>query len=205
MNNGNNPYSAYDLMGRPRGPAYSTRQFIRAWRRIALIMRGGPLAVINRRLRRLHMLRVRTGLEMLPRAPVSLMWVPLSFGNPEIPKNHPRYWWPGCGYVDWVGTTWYSMYKASAAMDRIYNYPLWRCKPFAFAGLGHLGPRRPRLHAAVLQVPPLPPPRADGGLLPVRVAEAGVPAVHAPAGARGATARPEVAGNDRRGADPLRR
>jgi len=139
MNNGNNPYSAYDLMGRSRGPAYSTRQFIRAWRRIALIMRGGPLAVINRKLRRLHMLRVRTSLEMLPRAPVALMWVPLSFGNPEIPKNHPRYWWPGCGYVDWVGTTWYSMYKASAAMDRVYNYPLWRCKPFAFAEWGIWG------------------------------------------------------------------
>jgi hypothetical protein len=139
MNNGNNPYSAYDLMGRSRGPAYSTRQFIRAWRRMALIMRGGPLAVINRRLRRLHMLRVRTSLEMLPRAPVSLMWVPLSFGNPEIPKNHPRYWWPGCRYVDWVGTTWYSMYKASQAMNRIYRYHLWRCRPFEFAEWGVWG------------------------------------------------------------------
>jgi hypothetical protein len=139
MNNGNNRYSAYDLMGRSRGPAYSVRQFIRAWRRIALIVRGGPLAVINRRLRRLHMLRVRTSLEMLPRAPVSLMWVPLSFGNPEIPKNHPRYWWPGCAYVDWVGTTWYSKYKASQAMNRMYGYPLWRCRPFAFAEWGIWG------------------------------------------------------------------
>ena len=160
MNNGNNPYSAYDLMGRPRGPAYSTRQFIRAWRRIALIMRGGPVAVINRKLRRLHMLRVRTSLEMLPRAPVALMWVPLSFGNPEIPKNHPRYWWPGCRYVDWVGTTWYSLYKASQAMHRMYSYPLWRCKPFAFAEWGVWGRDDPafvrqffnfvRLHRRVL-------------------------------------------------------
>jgi hypothetical protein len=139
MNNGNNPYSAYDLMGRSRGPAYSTRQFIRAWRRMALIVRGGPLAVINRKLRRLHMLRVRTSMEMLPRAPVALMWVPLSFGNPEIAKNHPRHWWPGCRYVDWVGTTWYSMYKASQAMNRMYSYPLWRCKPFAFAEWGIWG------------------------------------------------------------------
>src|SRR5215210_11732 len=139
MNNGNNPYSAYDLTGRSRGPAYSTRQFSRAWRRMALIMRGGPLAVINRKLRRLHMLRVRTSLQMLPRAPVALMWVPLSFGNPEIPKNHPRFWWPGCRYVDWVGTTWYSLYKASAALDRIYRYRLWRCRPFAFAEWGIWG------------------------------------------------------------------
>src|SRR3954453_22557754 len=99
MNNGNNPYSPYDLTGRPRGPAYTVRHFIRAWRRIALIVRGGPLATINRRLRRLHMARVRTSLDMLPRAPVALMWVPLSFGNPEIPKNHPRFFWPGSRYV----------------------------------------------------------------------------------------------------------
>jgi hypothetical protein len=130
MNNGNNPYSPYDLNGRPRGPGYTVRQFIRA---IALIVRGGELAVINRRLQRLHMRRVRTSLEVLPRAPVALMWVPLSFGNPEIPKNHPRFFWPGCRYVDWVGTTWYSMYKASSAMHRMYSYPLWRCRPFAFA------------------------------------------------------------------------
>ena len=116
-------------------------------------MRGGPLAVINRKLRRLHMRRVRTGLEMLPRAPVSLMWVPLSFGNPEIPKNHPRYFWPGCGYVDWVGTTWYSMYKASQAMDRIYSYPRVAVQAVRVRRVGHLGPRRPGLRAAVLRVP----------------------------------------------------
>jgi hypothetical protein len=138
MNNGNNPYSAYDLMGRPRGPAYSVRQFIRAWRRIALIVRGGPYALINRKLRRLGMPPVRTA-EDLPRAAVALMWVPLSFGNPEIPKNHPRYFWPGARYVDWVGTTWYSLYKASAAMRRMYSYPLWRRKPFAFAEWGVWG------------------------------------------------------------------
>jgi hypothetical protein len=139
MNNGNNPYSPYDLTGRPRGPAYSVRQFIRAWRRMALIVRGGPLALINRRLRRLNMVRVRTSLDMLPRAPVALMWVPLSFGNPEIPKNHPRFFWPGAKYVDWVGTTWYSRYKTTAAMVRFYQYALWRRKPFAFAEWGIWG------------------------------------------------------------------
>ena len=139
MNNGNNPYSPYDLSGRPRGRAYAVSQFIKAWRRMALIVRGGPLAVINRKLHRLHMARVRTSMDVLPRAPVALMWVPLSFGNPEIPKNHPRFFWPGCRYVDWVGTTWYSMYKASQAMNRMYSYPAWRCRPFAFAEWGIWG------------------------------------------------------------------
>jgi len=143
MNNGNNPYSPYDLMGCPRGPAYSVRQFIRAWRRIALIVRGGPLAVLNRKLRRLHMASVRTSMDMLPRAPVALMWVPLSFGNPEIPKNHPRFFWPGAKYVDWVGTTWYSPYRTTAAMVRMLQYPLWHRKPFAFAEWGVWGRDNP--------------------------------------------------------------
>jgi hypothetical protein len=142
MNNGNNPYSPYDLAGRSRGPAYKVRQFIRAWRRIALIVRGGPYALINRKLRRLGMPPVRTD-EDLPHAAVALMWVPLSFGNPEIAKNHPRFFWPGARYVDWVGTTWYSLYRASSAMDRFYRYPLWRRKPFAFAEWGIWGADRP--------------------------------------------------------------
>jgi hypothetical protein len=139
MNNGNNPYSAYDLSGRSRGPAWSTRQFKRAWRRLALIVRGGEVATINAKLRRLGMPPVRTGAQLLPAAKVALMWVPLSFGNPEIPKNHPKHWWPGRAYVDWVGTTWYSPYRASSAMHRMYDFPLWRRKPFAFAEWGVWG------------------------------------------------------------------
>jgi hypothetical protein len=143
MNNGNNPYSAYDLSGRSRGPAWSTRQFKRAWRRLALIVRGGEVARIDAKLRRLGMPPVRTGARLLPGAKVDLMWVPLSFGNPEIPKNHPKHWWPGGAYVDWVGTTWYSPYRKTSAMDRMYRFPLWRNKPFAFAEWGVWGADTP--------------------------------------------------------------
>jgi hypothetical protein len=143
MNNGNNPYSAYDLQGGSRGPAWSTRQFKRAWRRLALIVRGGEVAAIDARLRRLGMPPVRTGARELPPAKVALMWVPLSFGNPEIAKNHPRHWWPGGAYVDWVGTTWYSPYRAGSAMHRMYNFRLWRRKPFAFAEWGVWGADAP--------------------------------------------------------------
>jgi hypothetical protein len=142
-NNGNNPYSAYDLSGRSRGPAFSTRQFKRGWRRLALIVRGGPVDEIDAKLRRMGMPPVRTGAGELPRPKVALMWVPLSFGNPEIAKNHPRHWWPGGGYVDWVGTTWYSPYRATAAMDAMYDYRLWRRKPFAFAEWGVWGADAP--------------------------------------------------------------
>lgn len=139
MNNGNNSYAPYNLDGSSRGPANSVRQFIRAWRRMALITRGGPVARLNRRLRRLGMPPVDTRELMLPLARVALMWVPLSFGNPEIAKNHPRHFWPGSRYVDWVGTTWYSRYKATSAMVRFYRYGLWRRKPFAFTEWGIWG------------------------------------------------------------------
>ena len=139
MNNGNNSYAPYNLDGSSRGPANSVRQFIRAWRRIALITRGGQVAAMNRTLRRLGMPPVRTREVLLPRTLVALMWVPLSFGNPEIAKNHPRFFWPGSRYVDWVGTTWYSRYKATSAMIRFYRYVLWRHKPFAFTEWGIWG------------------------------------------------------------------
>jgi hypothetical protein len=139
MNNANNAYAPYDHSGRSRGPANSVRQLKRAWRRIAVIVRGGPVGAINRKLRRLRMPPVRTGAAELPRPQVALMWVPLSFGNPEIAKNHPRHFWPGGRYVDWVGTTWYSPYRASAAMHAMYSNRLWRRKPFAFAEWGVWG------------------------------------------------------------------
>ena len=45
--------------------------------------------------------------------------------------------------MDWVGTTWYSPYRASAAMHRMYKFPLWRGKPFAFAEWGVWGADAP--------------------------------------------------------------
>jgi hypothetical protein len=143
MNNGNNPYSAYDLSGRARGPAFSTTQFKRAWRRLALVVRGGEVAAIDAKLRRLGMPPVQTGAEELPTPQVALLWVPLSFGNPETAKNHPRHFWPGAAYVDWVGTTWYSPYRRSSAMDALYRGRPWRSKPFVFAEWGVWGRDEP--------------------------------------------------------------
>jgi hypothetical protein len=142
MDNGNNPYSPYDPSGRSRGRAYSTAWFKKAWRRLALIVRGGEVAEIDAKLRAQGLPPVKTGSAELPEPLVSLMWVPLSFGNPEIAKNHPKHFWPGRGYVDWVGTTWYSPYRNSRAMTRLYSYPAWRSKPFAFAEWGVWGADR---------------------------------------------------------------
>jgi hypothetical protein len=143
MNNANNPYSAYDQSGRPRGPAFTTAWFKKAWRRVALVVRGGEVATINSKLRGQGLPPVRTGAAELPRAKIALMWVPLSFGNPEIEKNHPKHFWPGGRYVDWVGTTWYSPFRASSAFHSFYSFPRWRSKPFAFAEWGVWGADAP--------------------------------------------------------------
>jgi hypothetical protein len=143
---------------------------------------------------------VRTGANLLPGAKVALMWVPLSFGNPEIAKNHPQHWWPGKAYVDWVGTTWYSPYRRTSAMHRMYSFPLWRSKPFAFAEWGVWGRGQARLRRPVLPLPQIPPTRAHGGLLPVRGPEAGVPPVDPPGLPGGAAPGGQVAAADRGGA-----
>jgi hypothetical protein len=143
MNNGSNPYAAYDLNGRSRGRAFSARAFKRAWRRAVLVIRGGEVAGLNSRLVRMGMPPLRTSASVLAQPQVAFLWVPLSFGNPEIARNHPRHWWPGSRYVDWVGTTWYSPYLAVKAIDRFYRYRLWRNKPFAFGEYGVWGAESP--------------------------------------------------------------
>jgi hypothetical protein len=139
MNNVNNPYSPIDHSGRSRGPAFTPAWFKKAWRRIALVVRGGDVARIDSKLKRLGLPPVRTGAGELPRAKIALMWVPLSFGNPETERMHPRHFWPGKAYVDWVGTTWYSRYRNSSAFHAFYSNRMWRSKPFAFAEWGIWG------------------------------------------------------------------
>ena len=58
MNGPWNPYCAFDQSGRAR-PGHSTRSFRAAWRRIALILRGGERAAIDGRLRRLGLPAVK--------------------------------------------------------------------------------------------------------------------------------------------------
>src|SRR4051794_22821312 len=54
-----NPYSAFNANGSSRGKSHSTAAFRQAWRRAVLIVRGGPIATINKKLKKLHMRAVR--------------------------------------------------------------------------------------------------------------------------------------------------
>jgi hypothetical protein len=143
MNNGANSYAAYDERGRSRGRAFTPGQFVRAWRRATLVLRGGGVPAIDAKLARLHLPPVRTSAAALPRPPVSMQWVPLTGGNPEVARNDPARWWPGSRYADWVGTTWYSLFTRSGAFAHFMDRRPWRSKPFVFGEYGVWGAESP--------------------------------------------------------------
>jgi hypothetical protein len=129
MNGPWNQYCAFDANGRAR-PGHSTRSFRSAWRRIALILRGGDRARVDARLRALRMPPAQAGAGPLAKAPVALMWVPHNAVALNIPANQPRRYWPGGRYVDWVGTDFYGQNPNWGALERIYT--AFRGKPFVF-------------------------------------------------------------------------
>ena len=144
MNNWNNPYSAFGRSGRSRSRAHSTRSFRAAWRRIALIVRGGEVAEIDSRLRRLRLPAVRTGATELPQPRVALLWVPFCAGLPHRRGNGPGSYWPGGRYVDWVGTDFFANSPNFPCLTRFYRDRRWRSKPFAFGEWALWGRDDPR-------------------------------------------------------------
>ena len=138
-----NRYSAFDANGRSRGAGHSTAAFRRAWRRIVLIVRGGPVAAIDARLRALGLPAVRTQATALPEAPVAFLWVPQVAGAPDTAANRPAAYWPGRAYVDWAGTDFYSKFPNFAGLERFYGGGPWRTKPFMFGEWAMWGADQP--------------------------------------------------------------
>jgi hypothetical protein len=137
-----NPYSAYNENGTFRGPDHSTQAFRQAWRRITLILRGGPVSSIDARLHALRMPPIPAAAPALPRAPVAMLWVPQVWGAPDTPENAPRAYYPGGSYVDWVGTDFYSEWPNWAGLDRYFDeFP---GKPFVFGEWAITGRDNPR-------------------------------------------------------------
>jgi hypothetical protein len=155
MNGHWNPYSAFNADGSARRNGHSTFWFKRAWRRFTLILRGGSRDQINRRLVRMNLprlLRAKSkndpvyeggpeGIPLpvapqLPRPRVSMMWVPQSFGSPNIAGNQPGDYWPGGKYVDWVGIDIYSKFAGAFDEGKAF-FNRYRGKPFV---IGEYGP-----------------------------------------------------------------
>lgn len=135
MNGHWNAYCAYNTNGTPRGVAYSTANFKRAFQRIYLIMHGGP--TVNSTLARLGMPPVRVEVPTNPF--VKVVWNPQGYGSPDLPGNSAQAYYPGDRYVDVVGDDLYDIGgKAEfAAADKLYQaHP---SKPFSFPEWGLWG------------------------------------------------------------------
>lgn len=131
MNHSSNVYSAY---GGHRGPSHSTVKFRQAFRRAVLIIRGGPVAAINARLRGLGMPPLRTSAAALPVPAVAILWCPHAVSNPGVAANSPRAYNPGGAYFDWACA---DIYSSGAPFDHLSRvYAASGGKPFAIGEWG---------------------------------------------------------------------
>jgi hypothetical protein len=131
MNGYWNAYAAFNANGAFRGVQNSPHSYVQAWRRSVLILRGGATSAINQRLGRLGLPRLTAPKRELPRPKVAFLWVPQDAGSPQITANEPAAFWPGAGYVDWVGTDFYASYPNFALLDRFYSE--FSGKPFVLS------------------------------------------------------------------------
>jgi hypothetical protein len=124
MNQANNAYSAFNPSGSSRGASHSTASYRRAWQRSVLIVRGGSVAAINRRLRALRLPPLQTSRGRLSAPRVAFMWAPQTAGTPDTPANRPAAYYPGSTYVDIVGTDFYSAFPNFRGLAALYAaYP----------------------------------------------------------------------------------
>ena len=142
MNGHWNPYSAYNANGTRRGGNHTTNDFKRAWRRIVLIARGGSRLKVNKRLRRNNLSRIYRARsnhsriydrkdvpKILEKPKIAFLWVPQSFGSPNIAGNQPVNYYPGRNFVDWVGIDIFSKFQ-SAFDNMVGFYNRWDDHPF---------------------------------------------------------------------------
>lgn len=134
MNGYWNPYSAFNSDGSAR-PDHSTKQFIRAWRRFSIVVRGGSVGAINRHLTGLGMPKLlraqrndahvyhREGVgNGLSHPHVAFVWNPQTISSPNIPANRPSRYWPGRKYVDWVGADIYSKFASTTVRTALGRF-----------------------------------------------------------------------------------
>lgn len=140
MNGYWNAYAAFNQTGSSRGAQNSPQAYVAAWRRSVLILRGGSIRRLDRRLTRLHLPRLKRAPEhakTLPRPKLAFLWVPQDAGSPDTAANSPSAFWPGAAYVDWVGTDFYASYPNFTLLDGFYNR--FKHKPFVLSEWGLYG------------------------------------------------------------------
>jgi hypothetical protein len=133
MNHASNVYSAY-AGGSYRGASHSPAKFRQAFRRAVLILRGGPLAAIDARLRGLGMPPVRAAGAALPVPAVAILWCPHAVSSPAAAGNSPSAYNPGGAYFDWACADIYSSGSPFDHLSRVYSAS--GGKPFAIGEWG---------------------------------------------------------------------
>jgi hypothetical protein len=151
MNGHWNAYSAFNADGSSRGKSHSTKSFRKAWKRFAIVVKGGPRNKINKRLRALDMprlLRAKSNRDKvykrqdvprkLAKPKVALMWVPQTRGSPNVRGNTPKDYYPGAKYVDWVGADAYAKFANTTLWNNLNSfYRKFNDHPFV---IGEYGP-----------------------------------------------------------------
>jgi hypothetical protein len=146
-----NPYAGVDCSGNVRGGHYAFKWYKSAFRRIAIIVRGGAKrGTINTRLKKIGLPKVQKRRKKvklprrLPTAPVAMVWSPLPGGSPTVSVNRPAKYWPGKKWVDWVATDFYSRYGNWRHLKGFYSkFSKGKNKPFALTEWGLWGSDKP--------------------------------------------------------------
>jgi hypothetical protein len=130
-----NVYAAYDCGGALKSSSDAPRWYKLAFRRIYVIVHGGGSRhAINLRLHEAGLAGLTVYVRGLPKAPIAVVWSPLPAGSPTIPKNRPRFFYPGNRWVDWTGTDFYAAYPEWSALTHLYRR--YSTKPFAITEWG---------------------------------------------------------------------
>jgi hypothetical protein len=143
-------WCAFNSNGSRRSADYSTVNFRNAFRRIAIIMRGGTRAEINISLHAIGLPVLQAALPATgipPSGLIAMVWNPQGQGAPNVAGNQPHDYWPGGRYVDYVGDDLYSQnFRAFwKGVQPLYNYG----KPFVLGEWAPWGTDDPTFVSAV--------------------------------------------------------
>ena len=130
---------AYNSNGTRRDAAHSTLWNRKALARIAVIVRGGTVDVVNAQLRSLGLPGIVRDLPVTT-PKLRIVWNPQGFGAPNVPGNAAQAYYPGDAYVDVVGDDLYDIRGHGATWDAAEKlYKAHPTKPFAFPEWGLWG------------------------------------------------------------------
>jgi hypothetical protein len=139
-------WSAFNKNGSRRDANHTTRQYRRAFIRIALIARGGDVAKINIALKRNGMPPLKTSKTYLPRSGrIAMVFNPQGAGSPNVRGNMPKDYYPGRFWVDYVANDVYVQHGRAAWSANQALYDRYKAvHPFMIAEYAPWGYDDPR-------------------------------------------------------------